>query len=162
MKYSLKILTLFVVAVLVNVTLFSQVKTQNTFSISIDPQHASTVFINSERRLNVETWDEPYILFEVAFNPYTEAEEMIAFLGLNQSHIIQQEITINDFLYLTIPDLNKILKLNNCNEQELIYKITVPKSLDLELRCENDMSVYDPYLNDYSFEVEELNPQDEE
>ena len=125
-------------------TVFQEVIAQNIFDIAIDSKHATTVIIDSEAKLKVETWNEDYILFQIAFESQSEENETLRYLEINKKHIIQQEFTVNDFLYLTMADLDDLLLANDCKPRQLFtYKIIAPKSLDLELRCENDMVVRD-------------------
>ena len=162
MKYSLKNLMLFAVVILISTTLLSQTLNQNVFTIPVDPKHASTIIIDSEKELKVETWNENYILFQIEVKAHSESKEAMLFLEIHKKDIIHQEFTIHDFLHLTIPDLDKILQLNDCNSEQLFsYKIIAPKSLDLELRCKNDMVVNDDPEKNYPFNVENLKAHDD-
>ena len=144
MNYFLKFMTILVVAILVATALFSQVNNKNSFRVSIDPKHASTIFIQSNKALKVETWDEPYIEFQIEIEPYTGTKEALLLLELSKPNIIGQRFTVNNFLYLTLPDISKVLGLNDCKKEELFtFKIIVPKNLDLELNCKNDLVIHD-------------------
>jgi len=139
----MKNITLFFLLYLVSFSLSSEVSAQHIFDIPIDPKEASTVFINSDKEIRVETWDETYLLFQIEIQPYTEVEGILLFLEKYKPNIIHQEFKVNDYLELTISDMDKILELNYCTPEHLIsYKIIAPKCLDLELRCKNDLSVY--------------------
>jgi hypothetical protein len=144
MKYRIKTPTLFAAVILITTTLLSQVLQQNVFDISVDPKYASTVFIDSDRELKVETWDKDYILFQIEVKPHSDAKQAMIFLEMYKQDIIKEEFTVNNFLHLTIADLDKILQFNDCNPDQIFsYKIIAPKSLDLELRCKNDLVFYD-------------------
>ncbi len=141
MKHISTILVLLMIGSMIAIDLYSEFKTQNILSIEVNPKQASTVFIEMDEEPKVETWDEEHILFQIFVESFPERSEVFNFLENNKKTIIQQEFNANDHLFLTISDLNKMLKINDSNLDEMLsYKITVPNDLDLNLWCRDDLS----------------------
>ena len=128
---------------MVSVDLYSEIKTQNNLYIEVDPLNATTVFVELDDTLKVETWDEEYILFQIMVESCSEAPEILNSLVKHKENIIKQEFKPNDFLFLTIKDFSELMDISeNILDEKLDYKITVPIHLDLELKCNNDLMIY--------------------
>ena len=126
---------------------FSEIIAQSIFEVSVDPKNATTVFIDFNGKLELETWDEDYIILQIKVEPGPEEEKLSNLLSLSQQNFIKQEFTFNNFLLLTITNFDQLTQSINCDlDQLLSFKIIAPKSLDLELRCKNDMVIYDDLL----------------
>ena len=143
-------------------SLFSKVAAQNKFNFVVDPKHATTLFVELDGTLRVETWNEAYVFIQIEVETATGTKETIRFLEENKQAIIQQEFTVNDFLLLTILDPEKWLQLEDCDPATLFhYTLKAPKYLDLELRCKNDMVVHDPLEENRPVYIEKFNVRDD-
>jgi hypothetical protein len=143
MKNSSTILMLLAVGIFITIDVYSEFKDQNTFCIEVDPKYATTIFIDMEDALKVETWNEDYILFQINVESCSQAPKILNYLESNKENIIKQEFTVNDFLLLTVENLSKILDTDGSNlDEKLSYKVTVPDHLDLKLKCNNDLMIY--------------------
>jgi len=138
-------------------TLFLEALAQNIYEVSVDPKHATTVFIEFNGKLQVETWDEDYILFQVEFENGFDEKTLLKLHQFDMQDFIKQEFTFNDFLILTIDNLEKKINQHNCHIYQLLsFKIVAPKSLDLELRCKNDLVIYSDLFENTTNDFEGL------
>jgi len=157
MKHNLQTIRLLSIIFLLAFSLFSEILAQNIYDVSVDPKHATTVFIEFDGKLEVETWDEDYILLQVKIENGSDEKKLLNLQQFIMQDFIKQEFTFNDFLILTIDNLEKKINQHNCHIYQLLsFKVVAPKSLDLELRCKNDLVIYNDLFENTTNDFEGL------
>ncbi len=123
--------------------LFAQNNTSETYYTSINPNEANTVFLDLKGEVEMEVWEEDYILLYMEIDAQVTSEKVLNQLRDDGRYLLKKEMSLNNYLMISQPNINKLISINGkAFEENLKYKVKIPMYLDVEISTKNNMVVY--------------------
>lgn len=141
MKNLLKLSIVLVMSIATSI-LYAQDHTNESYYTAINPSEANTVFLDLKGEVEMEVWDQDYILLYMYIDAEVPNRKVLKQLRDDGRYILKREMSFNDYLLISQPNINKQVSINGKSmREEILYKVKIPMYLDVEISGNNDMVV---------------------